>query len=230
MRLFFGILIGLVLAVGIAVGAAYVAFGNIGDVGDRDKSADISRTYDLADFDAIDVGGVYELNVTVGPDYAVELAGAPSEMDRAKVSVENGVLSLQQEEIHGVKRNWRNQGLTATISVPSLTSIDVAGVADAEVDGVDADAFSVSLAGVGEIDVSGVCRDLTARVSGVGELDASDLKCDRVDVAVSGVGEAKVYASESVEASVGGIGSITVDGSPSEVGKSNGFMSSITVN
>lgn len=229
MRVIFGVLIGLLVAVGIAVAAAYVAFGDIRNVGERDRSKDITQTYDLGEFSEINVAGVYELDVQVGGEYSVSVSGAPDEMGRAEVRVEDGVLVLSQaDRQHGVK-SWRSQGMTAKITLPALSAVMIAGVGDANVTGVDADAFSAQLAGVGNIDVSGVCGDLTARVSGVGEINASDLECARVDVIVSGVGEAKVYASDSVDASVGGIGSITVYGSPKQVVKNGGFLSDITI-
>lgn len=229
MRLFLGILIGLLLAVGIAAAAAYMAFGELTDIGERDRSKDITRTYDLQGFDQISVGGVYELDVRVGGDFSITVSGAPDEMDRMEIEVVDGVLQLGQEEPKFGKRRWRNMGLTADISLPSLTAIDVAGVAEVDVEGVDAETFSASLAGVGELDLVGTCRSLTARVSGVGELDASELQCADVDVRVSGVGEARVYAGQSVYASVSGVGSIDVEGSPSEVVEDKSFFADISV-
>ena len=46
---------------------------------------------------------------------------------------------------------------------------------------------------------------------------------------VEGMGSAEVYASESVDADIEGIGSIEVDGSPATVKKSKSFLSSIEV-
>ncbi len=229
MKLIFGILIGLVLAVGIAGGAAYMAFGDITDIGARDKTNDITQTYEVAGFNEIDIGGVYEIDIRVGPDFSVTLSGAQEEMARAEVVVEHGILHLTQEELRRGKHRWRNMGLSAEIALPALNAIDVAGVADVDVSGVAADGFTVRLAGVGEIELAGTCNGLTASVSGVGELDAADLECADVDVRVSGVGEASVYASRSVDASVGGIGSITVYGSPARVEKSGGFLTDIKV-
>lgn len=229
MRLFLGILIGLLLAIGIAAAAAYMAFGELTDIGERDRSKDITETYDLQGFDRISVGGVYELDVSVGPEFSVTVSGAEDEMARMEIDVVDGVLELGQQVHKLGKRRWRNMGLTATISLPTLTAIDVAGVAEADVAGVDAETFSASLSGVGEVDLAGTCGSLTARVSGVGELDASELHCADVDVRVSGVGEARVYASKSVYASVSGVGSIDVDGSPSEVVKDKSLFADISV-
>ncbi len=229
MRVFFGIIIGLILAVVIAGAAAHHAFGGLKNVGDRDKSQDITEMFDLADFDRIDIAGVFEVEVTVGGDFAVTVSGAPSEMERLKATVENGELVLDRKEIHTGKRHWRDLGLTAEISLPSLTAIDIAGVADGTVTGVEADDFKVDLSGVGDLTISGTCGRLEADVSGVGDLDAKGLECRDVDVDVSGIGDASVYASESVDASVSGIGSIDIYGSPKQVEKSTSFIASINV-
>lgn len=229
MKFFFGLLIGLFLAIGIAAAAAYMAFGELSDFGERDRSKDITQQYDFVDFDKIDIGGVYEIDVAVGGDFSVEISGSPEEMARVEASVENGELVLGEERQVRVKRGWRNHGLTAVISMPSLTAIDVAGVVDGDVTGISADQFDAGLSGVGDLDLEGSCVSLNVHVSGVGELNAKGLECENVEVSVSGVGDASVYASQSVDASVSGIGSISIYGSPSDVEKDGGFLSSIDV-
>lgn len=229
MKIFFGILIGLVLAIMIAAGAAYMAFGNIRDFEERDKSGDVSMSYDLTGFDRIVVGGVYELNVRVGEGFSIEVSGAPDEMERMEIEVEDGVLRLGQQERMRGKRRWRDQGLSAEITMPALAALNVSGVTDANVTGVDADDFSARLSGVGEIDIAGTCGSLTARVSGVGALDAENLQCVDVEVRVSGIGDAEVYASQSVHASVSGIGSIGIYGSPSVVETDKSLFADISV-
>lgn len=229
MRIFFGIIIGLVLAIGIAATAANYAFGSLRDVSDRDKSKDVTETFDLTGFDEIDVGGVFELDVTVGGDFSVVISGAPSEMERLEAGVENGVLKLDRKEGQRGKHRWRDFGLTAEITLPALTSVDIAGVADGRIEGVDADNFEIDLAGVGDLNIDGSCGRLDADVSGVGDLDAKGLECREVDIEVSGVGSASVYASEAVDASVSGIGSVDIYGSPSNVEKSSSFIASISV-
>ncbi len=229
MRIFFGVLIGLLLAAAIAVTAGYYAFGGMGDIGERDKSKDITQTMALSGFDRIDVAGVYELDVTIGGDFSVTISGAPSEMEEVEVSVENGALVLDQEQFRTKNRRWRDMGLTAVITMPSLSELEIAGIADANINGVDSEEFRVELAGVGDVNISGSCGYLDAAVSGVGELNARELKCRVADVDVSGIGEAQIYASERVDASVNGIGSITVHGAPAAVSKSTSFLSSISV-
>ncbi len=229
MRVFFGIIVGLVLAVVIAAAAAHHAFGGLVNVGDRDKSQDVTQTLDLAGFDRIDIAGVFEFDVEVGGDFSVVVSGAPSEMERLEATVVDGELELDRKDGERGVRRWRDFGLTAKITLPSLTEIEIAGVADGDVTGIDAENFKVDLSGVGDLNLSGTCGRLDANVSGVGDLQAKSLECRDVDVDVSGIGDASVFASESVDASVSGIGSIDIYGSPKQVEKSNSFIASITV-
>ena len=75
-----------VLALGIA-GAA---------VADDDDI--VTENYDLTGFDSIEIAGVYDLDVRVGPDFSVELSGPQYEMDRVEASVKNGVLHLDMSD------------------------------------------------------------------------------------------------------------------------------------
>lgn len=230
MRLFFGFLIGLVLAGLIAATALKAAWGDLTDIGDRDRSEDVTKTVALADFDRIDVAGVFEIEATVGGDYAVTLSGREKDLDRTTAKVENGALILDTDERDGQgKRHFVKHGITAKISLPALTAISAAGVVDGEVSGIDAETFSADISGVGDLSLQGSCGTLKADVSGVGELDAGGLQCRIVDVDVSGVGEASVFASESVDADIAGMGSIEIAGSPSNVSKSATPFGRITV-
>lgn len=221
MRIFLGFIIGLVLAIAIAFTAVKVAWGGLTDLEDRNRGDDVSRTIEAADFDRIEVAGVYELDVTVGGEYSVSLSGREEDLARTTVSVADGVLTLDTAERNAEgKRKLVKHAITAKIAMPALRAIDAAGVVDGAVAGIDAEAFEADISGVGELELSGRCDTLDADVSGVGELDAEDLQCRAVVVEVSGVGEAKVYASERVDAEIAGIGKIEISGSPAEVSKS----------
>lgn len=209
--------------IGLALSAATLCAFGVAYAGDE-----VSKSYDYTGFDKITISGVYQIDVTVGSSFSIDLSGPENEMARAEVKLRGHSLDLGQRRRHrGEKRN--RDGIRATISLPSLSGLDVSGVVDGDITGVDADHLEIDISGVGDIDVSGSCKSLDAHVSGVGELDASDLECRVVTVKVSGVGDAKVYASESVDATVSGMGDITVYGSPEKVRKHGGLFADITV-
>lgn len=221
MRIFFGFLIGLVIAGAIAATAFKVAWGDIADIGDRDRGDDKTETVAVADFDRISIAGVFELDVAVGGDYSVTLSGKEEDLARTTAEVQDGVLVLDTgERDREGKRRFVKHGISAKIAMPALNGIDVAGVVDGEIRGINAESFSADVSGVGDLDLSGTCGSFDADVSGVGDLDAESLECRSVKIDVSGVGEASVYASESVDAQIAGIGKINVSGSPAQVSKS----------
>jgi hypothetical protein len=184
-----------------------------------------SISLDFRDFDAIEISGAYKLDVIVGEDFSIELSGLPSEMERVEATLKDGALVL------GSKRKIRgdHKGVKAVVTMPALKRVSVSGVADADISGVRAEGFKLDLSGVGEVNIAGACDKLVARVSGVGEVDAQSFQCKAVDVKVAGVGEARVYASESVSAEVSGMGGIMIYGSPKMVNKRGGFFSEIKV-
>lgn len=213
----------------LGLSASAVAMGSLALAADNE----ITQTLDLTDFEEIDISGIYELDVRVGPDFSIQLSGEEEEMDRVEASVKNGVLYLKRKEQkrRGFRfgRDNHNESVEAVITLPVLTGLDVSGVVDGEISGINADRFDIDVSGVGDMRLAGECGSLSAEVSGVGDLDAEDLECRSVKIEVSGVGSASVYASEEVDAHISGMGDIDVYGSPQRVEKHSGMFADITV-
>ena len=197
------------------------------EIGDGPHDGDVQQTHDLQDFDAIEVRGVYRLNVTAGEDYKVFTSGAPKEVQGMKVYVKNGVLILDQEKKKGKMKN--RDGVWVEINLPSLGSVDISGVGTGDISGVDSELFDLDVSGVGELNINGTCGTVNASMRGVGEVNAKNLECRQADVALKGVGAVTIFASESVNVSAKGIGSVDVYGKPDEVKKSKGFISGVTI-
>lgn len=191
----------------------------------------VTQTLDLSGFERINFAGVYEIDVEVGPDYSISLTGTERALERVESSVKDGTLHLGRKER---KRRIsiggdRDGGIDAVITLPALSGLNVSGVVDGQIKGIDAESFDIDVSGVGDVELAGECGSMDADVSGVGDLDAKDLECRSVSVEVSGVGGASVYASEEVDAEVSGVGDIDVYGNPTEVRKESGMFADITV-
>ena len=205
----------------ITVAAVLITAFGTAAAGDK-----VTREFQLTGFDKISVSGVFEVSAKAGGAYSVVLTGPAKEMDVVSASVRGHELMLSNKKN---KQRGRRDSIYAEVRAPRLTGVSVSGVAEAEIEDVEADVFTARLSGVGEVTISGECGKLDAKVSGVGELDAEELKCREVEVTVSGVGSADVYAAEAVDARVSGMGDITVSGSPEQVRKSGGFLADISI-
>ncbi|MGJ8564189.1 MAG: head GIN domain-containing protein [Alphaproteobacteria bacterium] len=211
-----------------AIGAACLYGATAYAHGDDDNHGELTQTFDLKDFDALSVLGVYKLDVEVGSSYSISLSGREKEMNKIKVYAKDGTLYLGKDDGKHKKSN-NNKGIDAVITLPSLKALQVTGVATGDISGIKADKFDVSVSGVANVDLDGTCKKLDASFSGVGNVDAEGLKCKSVDVSLNGVGEISVYASDSVDVSANGIGKVEVDGNPKNVNKSKGMLTKVHI-
>jgi len=74
--------------------------------------------------------------------------------------------------------------------------------------------FIGNMYGTGELNVTGAADKSTVRVEGVGGFDGYEFITSNMDVTVSGVGGAKVHATDRLTATLNGVGSIRYKGEP----------------
>lgn len=92
----------------------------------------------------------------------------------------------------------------------------------------NAERVDLSLRGAGRMTVTGETRLLHGRLSGVGSLDATNLRADSVELQMSGMGSATVYARSAASLSLSGLGSATVYGNPATRNASTSGMGKVT--
>lgn len=62
------------------------------------------------------------------------------------------------------------------------------------------------MSGAGNVAATGNVERVEAEISGAGDLDFSDLVAEIATIEISGAGDVRIYASESLDASVSGAG------------------------
>ncbi|NVJ97303.1 MAG: DUF2807 domain-containing protein [Alphaproteobacteria bacterium] len=203
-------------------GAAYVH-----DTHGKQTSSD----RDHSGFTKIRIKGGFELKLEAGKDFSVKIEGDENDVAEVETFVRNDTLVIDNSDDHddddGIHIDSDN--ITVTVTMPTLEGFEVLGAVDAEMRGLKSEKLEVELKGAGAIEMEGTCGSLDIELKGAGEVDAEDLKCSDVEVDVKGVGEAKVFASESVDANVSGIGSITVYGDPKTVRESDSWLGKIRI-
>ena len=65
-----------------------------------------------------------------------------------------------------------------------------------------------------KFEFNGIADELDATISGAGYLDAIDLKTKRTDCKIEGACAASVYATETLNATISGVGKIRYKGDP----------------
>lgn len=145
------------------------------------------------------------------------------------LEVRNGILT-----IHAEVNIRQAKSKKVYISLPELREIQIASAGDVEGQGkfichqldisvssasdlsldVEADEIRVLLSSAGDIQLSGKADLLEAHLSSAGDLDALRLEVKKADVAVSGLGSAKIFVTGELNARSSSSGNIYYLGNP----------------
>jgi len=189
----------------------------------------VTEDRDIAAVTSLVLDSAGDVTVTVGePSLVIH---APREvLDRLTSTVKDGVLVL------GVKRGisgFLPGDISYDLTVPSLDSIelngsgdinsdvpgerlgiDLSGSGDLDIAGIDASSVTVDISGSGTVSLSGRTDELAASLSGSGEVHADDLDSARVSIDLGGSGDIGVAASDTLDVSISGTGSVRYVGRP----------------
>jgi hypothetical protein len=224
------------LIVGAIVGARFIgaqlASGEYSEETPRaQRSGAVSSvSRDLSGFDRIDARGMWEITVEQSDDWDVAFSYAENQADRLDVRVENGRLVLEEE---GRRWSWFRPGnretIEATITMPALEGIDLAGASELTLSGFSGDQLDITASGAIEINGSnGSYRELTLIVSGAGNVDLDEIAVDNARVVLSGAGDIKLNMNGGVLAgSVSGAGHISYRGTVREENVATSGFSSV---
>lgn len=181
-----------------------------------------TRSYDLKDFDSIRIDGVAEIEVTIADEFKVELTTDDNLLDYVVVEVRHGTLVIDQDDDIGDLDT--DDGFRFRISMPAFVALRIDGVGDVEADGLVNDSFELRVDGVGNVELAGSVDRLDIEMDGVGEADLRDFEAKEASIDVDGVATVVCKVTESLDASVNGMGNIKYYGDPPRVSNSvDGF-------
>lgn len=169
----------------------------------------------VGSFSKIEIEGSGDVVATVNPVASLT------------VTTDDNLLPVMQTEVDGdtLKIRWAHPvstslGVKVRVAVPSLKALSISGSGTIVADGIKESAFSVNIAGSGEITTKGTADSCDVAVSGSGQIEDEELVTHDAEVAIAGSGSVTVYADHSLDASITGSGSIRYLGNPPQVKKS----------
>lgn len=204
----------------------------------RGQSNYIEKDYQVNDFSRIKFEGAYNVKLLQGEKPSFVMATTEQLHDKVKIRVENDVLYVKSKI-----NNLGTDEIKLTITVNKLEDIKIAGGVfltsvgflelkdlNIEVEGsayinlkVNAEQLRAKAAGGVNMEFEGKTDRFYAISEGAGNIDADHLESKIVECRVSGVGNASVYATEKLDATVEGLGKIGYRGDPSINKKVNGI-------
>ena len=182
----------------------------------RIEGSGVSKTVSrsVSAFSMVEFAGVGTARIHPGSPQAVTVTGDDNIVPLVTTEVRDGTLVVSTKE--------NTQFSTVTplvvdVRAPSVTGSSLSGSGDLSVDGVSEATFDATLSGTGKLDVGGTVSALEATVSGTGAAQLEHLVAKDAHVVMSGVGDAHVFVTHSLDASVTGTGSVVYGGNPQHV-------------
>lgn len=189
-----------------------------------------SKTYDISDFKQLYIEGGYKVFLSQGNECGLKVKATGDDVFE--------VLQVKQygDELRlDVKREkFDFDRINLYITFKDLEKVEIQGGVSLKTNGyIDLDDFYIHVEGGAKIemnlkandieiygeggvlfDLSGVAESLNVKVTGAGHVDAEDLKTKDVTFAIEGVGTGSVYATQSLDAKIQGVGKVKYKGDP----------------
>lgn len=175
-----------------------------------------------ADFNAIEVGGIFEVEVVAQKEFSVEVEADDNLLQYIRTEVKGNTLEISTEKSLSPKGPIRIR-----INAPNIENLDISGVSKVSLTNVKNDSLKVEASGASKIKVDGETGNLQVELSGASRLDAENLKSENADVDGSGASNASVNVSGDLKAHLSGASKVTYTGNPKNLEKSTSGASSV---
>lgn len=191
----------------------------------------VTETKTTGDYDAIKVGGSFDVNLVAGKEGKIILKGEENLLSVIKVEVEDNTLKIYVDKMVNIRPTSK---IEITVPFEKISAVSLAGSGNlktkdqiksetfaAKLAGsgnvnlnVDSNNFELNLSGSGDVILKGSADKFTSKLAGSGNVNASDLKSKNVEANVAGSGNSIVNCEGNLTARVSGSGNIKYFGNP----------------
>lgn len=218
------------LALGLIIPLAACSFSWNGDdegSGAAASGSGTTRTFQVADFNDIDLRGSDDVDVRVGTGFSVRAEGPSEQLDRLRIARDGDTLNIGRQ--NKTKIGWSNGAkVKIYVTLPRLTGASVLGSGNMVVDRAEGGAFAGKIAGSGNLTIgalrvdkagfsiagsgtaraSGTARDLTIEMAGSGDIDGSKLQAQSAKVEMAGSGSVRAIVNGPATVDMMGSGDV----------------------
>lgn len=208
----------------LVVFAALVAAFSACHIGKGVKGSGNRKTEkrDLPAFKSIETTGAYEVEVMCQKPASFEIEADDNILPLIKTEVRDGVLYVSSQQ-----RYNSGKAVALRINLSELIAVSSRGAGEITVQDANGDNLKIESTGAASIKATGKVKSAAISSTGAGDIDASRLETEKARVTVAGAASVNVYATEQLDVSVSGVGSVSYSGNPKTVNKSVSGIGSV---
>lgn len=183
----------------------------------------VTEKRNLAGFTAVDVGGVFKVEIIAQKDFAVEIETDDNLLPLITTKIEDGVLKIETE-----KRITSHNPIRVRISAPNIEKIESSGASNVTITNLKNSALSIDSSGASKIKVEGETSNLTIDVSGASNINAENLKAVDANIEASGACHVDINVSGELKSEASGASRIVYSGTPTNIQKKTSGASRVS--
>ncbi|MEJ7623454.1 MAG: head GIN domain-containing protein [Pyrinomonadaceae bacterium] len=191
--------------------------------GEKGSGNFVKEARDLKGFKSIDVGGVFQVEITAQRDFGVEIEADDNLLPLIKTHVSGSTLHIEAD-----KKLSSSQPIRIRISAPDITDLEISGAANVTLNELKNAGVSVEASGASKIKLAGETGRVTIDVSGATSVDADSLKAENGSVEASGASHVDVNVTGNLRADASGASKIIYAGTPSTLEKKSSGASKVS--
>ena len=213
----------------------------------RSFAQEHKRTFNVSDFDKLDIGSSFIITVTQGNGYKVDVRGREQDVKEIIAKVSDNTLDLHYPSNWS---GWKNhKEVYVTIVMPKLTGAEFSGASKSNVSGFSSEKLAIDISGASSatfnvnakklsLDCSGDSgliivgdgQTLNAEISGASNINAFDFKVANANIDASGASDANVYVTSKIIAEASGASSVRYKGGATVTSNTSGAGSVKSMN
>jgi phage shock protein PspC (stress-responsive transcriptional regulator) len=205
----------------------------------NDDDYDDQESTSLRDFDELELTGKFDVKISNGGDFNVDMVGSEKEKAKYKIYKSGSTLVIEyngQRNFNWNVRDFNLEAMRINITMPSLERLEATGFGTVRFDEFSSDDLDIeirgpirlrgemramnlnlTMTGKGEADLSGSATRMNARLELASKLRAYNMDVVDAIVEASGASSAKVNVSGTLEMEETGLSNIDFRGSPNIV-------------
>jgi len=169
---------------------------------------------ELKAFKTIDTTGSFEINITAQKPASFEIEADDNIVPLIKTEVRGDTLFVTTEQSINPSRSVRLR-----VTLPELAAVTSRGAGEINIVDANSDSLKLESLGAASIEAAGKAKTVTISSTGAGKVDAGNLIAEKANVDVKGAASVEVNASEQLDVTVAGAGSVQYSGNPKVVNK-----------
>ena len=186
---------------------------NVGNAQVKGNGVLASEIRKLSNYKTIEISISYDnILVNCGQESSIYISGDENILPLIKTRISKGILKIEADSTFET-----NSDAEMIINIKSIKDFTFDGVGKTVIHNLNEDKFNCNINGVGSCELNGKVESFYVSVNGVGSVNARQLIANAVVANLNGVGSVKLYAKNSLNASVNGIGGLTYFGNPTEL-------------